>query len=277
MRRRLLLGAGAALAAAGAAGAAAHDPLAAFNALAPRDAGAHRIVAGLAYGEGPRRTLDLYAPKARRAPLATIVFFYGGGWSSGRREDYAFAATALAARGYLVAVPDYRLVPEVRFPAFLQDGAAAVRWTAANAARYGGDPRRIVLIGHSAGAYIAVMLALDQDYLRAAGADPRAIAGAAGLSGPYDFYPFDVEASRAAFGQAPDPVLTQPVHFARADAPPLLLIAGDADVIVRPRNTLSLAARLRALGAPVETRLYAGADHAATLVSWAPPLRGRTP
>jgi acetyl esterase/lipase len=250
-------------------------PLTAFNTLAPHDGGAHRVVTSAAYGQGPRRTLDLYAPAEKNAPV--IVFFYGGSWSGGKKSDYSFAADALASCGFMVAVPDYRLVPAVRYPAFLQDGAAAIAWVRANAARHGGDPDRIVLAGHSAGAYIAVMLALDRDYLAKANVPDTAIKGAGGISGPYDFYPFDVKASIDAFGQAPDPQATQPITYARADAPPLLLVYGDKDTTVKPRNTLALAAKLGALGASVEAKAYPGLDHVTPMLAMSVPFRGKAP
>jgi acetyl esterase/lipase len=139
------------------------SPLHTFNALVPKDGAAALVAKDQAFASGPRRKLDLYAPKRRSADarLPVIVFFYGGSWSSGDKKGYGFAGRALAAQGFLVAIPDYRLVPEVRFPGFIEDGAAAVRWVRANAARFGGDPDRIVLAGHSAGAYNAAMLSFD--------------------------------------------------------------------------------------------------------------------
>lgn len=248
-------------------------PLSAFNTLLPHDGGVRKVASDEAYGEGPRRRLDVFSPGATNAPV--IVFFYGGGWNAGKKSDYGFAADALASCGFVTVLPDYRLVPEVRFPGFLEDAAAAVRWTHDNAARFGGDPDRIVLAGHSAGAYIAAMLALDQRYLARAGAPISAIKGMAGISGPYDFYPFDVKASIDAFGQAPDPAMTQPVSFARKDAPPLLLLHGDKDTTVKPRNTISLSEKLRALGARVETKFYPGVTHVPPLLALSPALRGK--
>jgi acetyl esterase/lipase len=248
-------------------------PLRAFNTLVPHDGGVRKVASDAAYGEGSRRRLDVFSNGAANAPV--IVFFYGGGWNTGDKGDYAFAADALASCGFLTVLPDYRLVPEVRFPGFLEDAAAAVRWTHDNAARFGGDPSRIVLAGHSAGAYIAVMLALDQRYLATAGAPMGAIKGVAGISGPYDFYPFDVKASIDAFGAAPDPASTQPVTFVRKDAPPFLLLHGDKDTTVRPRNTISLAAKLRAAGAPVETKFYPGVTHIPPMLALSTALRGK--
>src|SRR3546814_8631076 len=95
---------------------------------------------------------------------------------------------AFAAQGFVVAVPDYRLVPKVRFPAFVEDSAAAVKWVRAHIARFGGDPDRIVLAGHSAGAYNAAMLAVDPQWL---GPDRAAVKGWATLAGPYEFLPLD--------------------------------------------------------------------------------------
>lgn len=248
-----------------------------FNTLAPRDQGARRVLRDQAYGAGARQRLDIYAPAATEAPAPVIVFIYGGSWASGAKDDYAFLGAAFAAQGFVTVIPDYRLVPGVRFPAFIEDCAAAMRWASDHVAAYGGDPNRIVLVGHSAGAYNAVMLALDAHYLADAGVDAARVRGVAGLAGPYDFFPFDVDATRNAFGQAPDPQLTQPVHFARADAPPLLLLWGDADTTVGPRNLANLEQAVRAAGGAVETRIYPGVDHAGIMLALSRPLRGRAP
>lgn len=256
-----------------AAGAAACTPLQLFDTLAPRDDRPARVRRTVRFGPGARQAFDITTPKgAKDAPV--VVFFYGGGWDSGRRQDYEFAAAAFAAQGFVCAVPDYRLVPEVRFPTFVEDCAAAVAAVQTRAAEFGGDPARIVLAGHSAGAYNALMLALDARFLSNAGATIR---GAAGLAGPYDFLPFDVRASIEAFGQFPDPSQTQPITFARADAPPTLLLTGLDDTTVRPRNTEALAKKLAELGAPVEAKKYPGITHAEILIALAPPLRTRAP
>jgi acetyl esterase/lipase len=219
----------------------------------------------------------VYAPVERQGAQPVIVFIYGGSWRSGDKDDYEFLGTALASRGFVTVLPDYRLVPEVRFPGFVEDCASAARWVEDHVAEYGGDPRRVVLAGHSAGAYNAIMLALVGDYLRNAGVDASAIRGAVGLAGPYDFIPFDVDATRDAFGQAPDPVLTQPVHFARGDAPPLLLLWGADDDTVGPRNLESLARVQRAAGGAVETKIYEDVDHVDILLALSRPFRGRAP
>lgn len=249
--------------------------LQAFNALAPKDGAGERIAAGLAYGDHPRHRLDLYAPRERHGPAPVVVFFYGGSWRSGDRGEYAFVGRALAANGFVVAIPDYRLVPEARFPAFLEDCAAAVRWTQTNIAAHGGDGARVALMGHSAGAYNAIMLALSQRWLDEADANP--VRGAVGLSGPYDFLPLDVPATRAAFGDAPQLELTQPVRFARGDAAPLFLAWGADDDLVGRRNIESLTRAQREAGGPVEAKIYPELDHAGTLLALSVPFRGRAP
>ena len=257
--------------------AAACSPLSLFNSLAPRDP-ARIGPFGVRYGDGPRRRLDLYAPAnpgGRRWPL--LVFFYGGAWNSGRREDYGWVGQALASRGFVTAIPDHRLVPEVRFPGFVEDGAAAVAAARRLAARHGGDPDRILLAGHSSGAYIAAMLALEPRWLRAARVDPATVRAFAGLSGPYDFYPFDVAASIEAFGQAPDPRMTQPVNLDLSQAPPAFLGHGARDETVQLRNSRSLHRALATAGRAVELKVYETLDHKDVALSLSRPFRGKAP
>lgn len=243
--------------------------------LVPKDRGARSVARGLPYGDHPRQRLDLYAPRAAGAnKLPVILFFYGGSWSSGSAATYAFVGHALAAQGFLAVVADYRLVPEVRFPAFIEDGAAAVAWVRGHAARFGADPDRIVLMGHSAGAHIAAMLALDARWLAH---DRSTIRALIGLAGPYDFLPFRSSATRAAFGGEADPTRTQPIAFASADAPPTLLLHGSADRSVSPENSRTLARRLRQTGAEAELILYPEIAHVSILAAIAMPLRRRTP
>jgi len=238
-------------------------------------AGATKVAAAVAFGKHAQ-ALDVWRrgpADPARAPV--IVFFYGGGWTDGTRGEYGWAGRALASQGFVVVVPDYRKVPEVRFPAFVEDGADAVRWTRDNIARFGGDPDRIAVVGHSAGAYTVAMLALDRQWLAKAGA-PGSIKAAVGLSGPYDFYPF-TGAAIAAMGDWPRPAETQPTTYARADAPPMLLVTGTADTIVRPANARNLAARLTSLGASIELKEYPGQGHADIVMALSLPFRGKSP
>lgn len=241
--------------------------------------GTRKVANGVPYGTHGQR-LDVWAPAGSRAAGAkrpVLIWWYGGGWVKGDRAAYAFAGRAFAQAGYLVVVADYRKVPQVRFPAFLEDGAEAVAWTRDNAARFGGDPARIALAGHSAGAYTAIMLALDPRWLRAQNVDPHVVKAAVGLSGPYDFYPFEKKRAIDAMSAWPRPEETQPIHFARGDAPPLLLVTSSEDVTVRPRNAIGLAARLRQLGAPVELKQYGGLGHEDVVMALAKPFRGKAP
>ncbi len=256
--------------------AAACTPLGALNGLnrlTPGDGGVRRIVDGAAYGSDARQKVDVWAPRHSKGPLPVIIFFYGGSWNSGLRDGYAFAARALAARGFVVVVPDYRLVPQVRWPAFVEDGAAAVRWTTASIAAHGGDPARIAVMGHSAGAHIAMLLTLDRKW----GVADR-IKATVGLAGPYDFLPFTAGgAADAALGNATDLADTQPVHFARKDAPPLLLLHGDKDTTVLPRNSQRLANAVGDLGGHAEVKLYPGVTHVGILLGLSKPFRGKAP
>jgi len=249
----------------------------AFNAVAGRDPAGTLAAASLAYGDHPRQTLDVYRPVGAAQPRPVLLFIYGGSWSSGRRQDYAFVGSALAALGYVAVIADYRLTPDFVYPAFVDDGARALRWIGESIGPFGGDARRLAVIGHSAGAYNAAMLALDRKRLRSNGVDPALIRAFAGLSGPYDFYPWDSGVSRAAFGAWPDPRETQPVHLVRLGAPPAFLATGDADATVRPSNTRALAARLRAAGVSVDERIYPGVDHAGTVTSLSVLRRGAAP
>jgi acetyl esterase/lipase len=259
--------------------AAACSPLGLLNTLGPRDRSAGRVARDIAYGADPRQRLDIYAPDRSTGSTETwpvVVFFYGGGWDSGSKTVYGWAAQALAARGFVVALPDYRIVPEALFPAFIEDAAAATAKAAEVAGRYGGDPGRLAVAGHSAGAHLAMMIALDRRYMAAVGR-PGLIKAAAGLAGPYDFLPFDVPESRNAFGRVPDPTLTQPVTFVRADAPPLWLGHGTEDVVVHDDDTIILNDRMRAVGGRSEAKLYPGLNHADLIATFSPLFRKKAP
>lgn len=223
------------------------------------------------YGDDPAQQVFVY-PNRGAKPLPVLVFFHGGSWVRGDPADYGFIARNFAAEGYIVVLAGYRLGPVGRFPAMVEDSAAAVAWVHANIAARGGDPDRILLIGHSAGAYNAAMVALDQQWLARYGLGSGTIKGVVGLAGPYDFLPFDDQDSRNAFGHWPRPGETQPVSFARKDAPPMLLVTGAEDTVVRPRNTVSLAHTLTEAGAPTEPLVLGGIGHAEILLTLARPF-----
>ncbi len=236
------------------------------------------VASGVSFGPQPRQKLDIWAPvTASDKPRDVVIFFYGGSWNSGDRELYGFAGRALAERGYIVVIPDYRLVPEVRYPGFVEDGAAAVTWVQREIARFGGNPNRIHLTGHSAGAHIAALLTLDSRWLHQSGAPANSIRSFAGLAGPYDFLPFTSDASKAAFGQMPDPKPSQPITYARGDAAPMLLLTGSADTTVKPRNSKALAAAQTRARAQAQAMLYEGLGHSDIVMALARPFRDKAP
>lgn len=232
-------------------------------------------------GGNSRQTLDVYQPTdpaVAASPRPVVVFFYGGAWQEGSRGDYLFVAEALTQRGYVVVVPEYRVYPEVKYPEFLHDGAAAVAWAANNADRYGGDRSRIFLMGHSAGAHIAAMLALDATYLDAQKVPRTSINGLIGLAGPYDFLPLTEPNVIALFASAPNLALTQPIYYVSAAAasttPPVLLMHGTDDKRVKPKNSINFARELRAVGVKVELDLLPGLNHTDVIAKFTRLLRG---
>ena len=228
------------------------------------------LVAKTSYGAHPDQKLRIYAPAAAKQPLPVLVFVHGGSWRWGDPDDYNFVARSLAPEGFLVVLAGYRLGEDGRYPAMLEDTASAIAHAARLAPRYGGDSTRMVIAGHSAGAYNVVQTALEEKWLADA---PGRIRGVVGLAGPYDFFPFDSEATIASFGSVEAGAASQPVNHARSDAVPMLLIHGERDTLVKPRNTRALSSALREVGAPVETLFYEEFDHNAPLVSLASPWR----
>ena len=225
------------------------------------------------YGPLAVQQIEVIVPAGpSERPRPVVLFIHGGGWNSGAPGDYRFVGRTLAREGYVVVLSGYRLGSEGRYPAMLEDSAQAVAWVRDHAAKYGGDPEQVFLMGHSAGAYNAVMITLERQWLGRVGVPDGFIKGVIGLSGPYDFYPFTSDSARQAFGHVADPASTQPIHFVRADAPPLLLITGDADVTVKPRNAEALARVFTALGRPNRPVVLAGVDHSGTIMKLAAPF-----
>lgn len=253
------------------AGCSPADPL---NWLAPT--GGLDVEQSIAYGEGARRTLDVYRPRGGEK-LSVIVFFYGGSWQGGSKESYRFVAAALASRGHVVIVPDYRVYPEVKYPAFLEDAAQAVRWAKHNAPRYGGDPDRLFLMGHSAGGYIALTLGTDGRWLRAEGLDARNdVAGLIGVAGPYDFLPLTDGTLKVIFGGDNRPE-TQPISYVAGGEAPALLVTGSSDDSVNPRNASRLAAAFAEKGSDARVIIYPRVSHLSILGAFAFPLRFLAP
>jgi acetyl esterase/lipase len=252
------------------------SPLKVLNAFTPSDTFSR--TSDLAYGPDPRNKLDIYTPKDAAPDAPVVVFFYGGSWISGSRGDYAFVGEALASRGIVAVLADYRLYPQVHYRELLQDSAQAVGWTHAHIRQYGGDPGKLYVMGHSAGAYNAAMLALDPKWLAAAGTTPSIIKGWIGLAGPYDFLPIDDPEVKPVFYFPNSPPDSQPINHVSAASPPALLIASADDTEVNPqRNTGGMASRLRAQGVSVREVYFSRTSHRTLVGALARPLRSLAP
>jgi acetyl esterase/lipase len=227
----------------------------------------------LAYGADARQKLDVFVPQSVKPNGKVVVFFYGGGWRTGSKADYRFVAQALTSHGFITVLPDYRLFPQVTFPAFVEDGAAAVRWTRDNIAKFGGDTNQIYLFGHSVGAHTAMLLTLDEHYLKAVGLEPKLIRATIGISGPYDSQPSPRD--RPIFGRATnDPTFLpqiEPIKFASSNTPPMLLAHGLSDKIVSPTNTINFVTQLRQRGNDVEYIGYTNCGHGSVIICIAWP------
>lgn len=199
--------------------------------------------------------LDIFLPQGHRHHIPVIVFFYGGRWASGTKEEYAFVAKNFTEHGFAVVIPDYRKYPSVKFPAFVEDGAKAISWVYNHIEDYGGDKRSLFVVGHSAGAHIGALLASDRRYnVR------NKIQGFAGLAGPYDFTPHDPDLVDI-FGPPDYYDRMQVPTFIDGHEPPMLLLWGKDDTTVEYYNLDRLATKIKSAGGWVETKIYPGIDH----------------
>jgi acetyl esterase/lipase len=257
---------------------AACAPSATLNALTPRST--HSVTNAVAYGALPRQKLDVYKPAQAAAAggYPVVVFFYGGSWNSGERANYAFVGEALASRGVLTLVADYRVYPEVRYPDFLTDSALALAYGLKQAEALGGNPQRVFVMGHSAGAYNAAMLALDARWLKAAGHAPTELAGFIGLAGPYDFLPMTNVTTQPVFFHPNYPEGSQPVSYVDASSPRSFIGAAKKDSLVDPqRNSVALAGQLQTAGVPTSLKLYDRVNHVTLAAALSAPLRWLAP
>lgn len=255
-------------------GLSACSPLGALNAVT--SSSTYTKSSGIAYGGDQRQMLDVYTPRDKAGLMPVVVFFYGGSWNSGKRQDYAFVGSALSSRGIVAVVADYRLYPQVRYPAFVEDSAAAVAWTLKNIARFGGDPQHVFLMGHSSGAYNAAMVALDRRWLANLGTSPARISGWIGLAGPYDFLPVQNKDVRPVFFYPDSPPDSQPIHHVTHEAPPALLLAASEDTVVNPkRNTGGMADKLRANNVAVKEVYYPKPSHATLIATLVWPFQSQ--
>ena len=231
------------------------------------------VSAEIAYGSHEKQRLDIYRPVWMEGPLPTILFFYGGSWKRGSREKYAFVGNALAQQGFVVVVPDYRLYPEVQFPVFVHDGAQAIAWITENIEKYGGLNKNIHLMGHSAGAHIAALLVLDDEYLRKFKLANDTLGRWVGLSGPYAFYPSKIHSVKDVFAGALEN-RARPIARVGLGAPDALLIHGGQDTAVSPENSVALAERMNEIGNRAFALTYEGIGHGMTVASLTFPFTG---
>ena len=168
--------------------------------------------------------LDVYYPTGI-TKFPTVVWFHGGGLTSGQRE----IPVELKEKGFAVVAVDYRLHPKVKSPAYFEDAAAAVAWTIQNISHYGGAPDQVFVSGHSAGGYLAAMIGLDKRWLAAHNIDADTLAGLIPYSGQTVTH-FTIRAERGIDRTQPIVDELAPLYHVRKRAPPMLLITGDRDL-----------------------------------------------
>jgi acetyl esterase/lipase len=246
-------------------------PLPVFNALMIKDPGAKLIARNIAYGENPRQRYNLFAPEqGNNFPL--LIFVQGGAWQFADKEGYDFVGHAFASKGYLTAVIDYRLVPEVQYPAFVDDTAKAVAHMRAEAVKHGGDPTRVYLVGHSAGAYNIIQAMLNPAFA----AEMQNVKAAAGMAGPYKFVPLTDPRAIKAFSNFLPVEDTQPEAFLKPDQPPILLIHGSDDTEVLPASSEYFYKEIKKVTSRVEQRIYPNTNHVSILGDLSRPFRYRS-
>lgn len=236
-----------------------------------------RVENDISFGPDNRHQLDMYLPENVTRDTPLIVFWYGGSWKWGSRSRYEFVGYSLASKGFAVAVADYRLFPEVRFPDFNYDAARAVVWLQNNRKRFGLGQGAAHLMGHSAGAHIAVLVALDPKYLAKWGSSPKEIASVIGLAGPYGMHPSKVSFIADVFPTTDHEDEARPVTFAHSDGPPMLLLHGAGDGLVAPKNSVQMADLQTAAGSKAQARVYETIGHKEIIVALAPPFQGLAP
>jgi acetyl esterase/lipase len=251
-------------------------PIETLNTFIPDDG--YHLYANIAYGNLSRQKLDVYKPighidnNKQKTPV--IIFYYGGSWDSGNKSDYKFVAEAFTSKGFLTVVPDYRVYPEVKFPAFMADPAKAAKWVKNNIQDFGGDSGRVFLAGHSAGAHIAVMLSLNGEYLEREHLKPNDFRGTLGLAGPYDFLPLKSDRLKEIFGPEDQRWKSQPIEYVTGNNQPMLLLVGLKDSTVWTRNTFNLAAKIKSKGGEVDVVEFPTYGHIDMAAKLAKPFRG---
>jgi acetyl esterase/lipase len=218
--------------------------------------------------ESERQRLDVYAPRDARS-LPVVLFFFGGGWRSGDKNLFEHLGRAFAVRNIVAVVANYRLTPDVKFPAHAEDCAAAVGWTASNAEKFGGDAGKIFLAGHSAGAHLVALIAADEHYLKNELTGGATIRGVVFMSGIADLRSHVLttelttkEMVEEAFG-ASDAELSvaSPMMHLHEGMPPFLVIVAENDPAGLREQARLLTEGLRSKDVPVSFLNIKGRDH----------------
>ena len=228
------------------------------------------VTKNVAYHPDLAPRLDVYQP-ATGTGHPVVIYVYGGSWRSGNKELYAPAAQRLLPSGFVLVIPDYTLFPQAGYPRQTEEIAAAIAWTLEHIQDFGGDPRRVVLVAQSAGAQIAGLALLEPRWLAAYGHSAADVRGFVGISGAYDFRavlayhsasPRAYNMMNQILGGADNAERASPLNYVTAQAPPTLLIHGDADTTVPISVGLDFHHRLQAAGVPSEFVTFPGAGHA---------------
>lgn len=239
---------------AAAATLAACAPVSILNGITPSSSFAK--TKNVSYGDAKYEVLDVYRSEKPKADAPVLVFIHGGSWDSGSKNIYKFLAEGFTRSGYDIVVPNYRLYPEAKFPNFLHDNAKAVAHTQKTF-----PGRKIVLIGHSAGAYNVLMLGLRDEYLAGAGVDRcAAIAGIVGLATPTGVVPLESARLIEIF---PDKFTGEDavLNNVTGPAPALFLGHGEKDTTVYPISSTTLAEKVVARGGKATAEVYPGQNH----------------
>ncbi len=248
------------------------SPVKLLNSVIPTDG--YDLKEDIAYGELARQKLDIYIPKETSTQKMPIVlFYYGGGWDSGKKTDYLFAAEAFTSKGYVTVIPDYRVFPEVKFPEFMQDPVSAAKWVKTHINEYGGDSDNVFIVGHSAGAHIGMMMNINTQYLQTVDLSPNDFNAFVGLAGPYDFLPLVSQRLKDIFGPKQSRWRSQPINFVIGDNQPILLMVGLKDNTVWPRNTFNLAKAIEGKKGSVQVIEFANYSHVDMVAKMAKPFR----
>ena len=229
----------------------------------------------LSYGNELRQNLNVFSLKNQTKLAPVVVFFYGGSWTSGSKDDYRFIGEAFASKGIVTVIPDYRLYPQVKFPEFVNDGAKSLTWVRDNIEEYGGNSKEVYVMGHSAGAHIAAMLSYDNHFLKKQKIKQSFIEGFIGISGPYDFLPFANPLNKKIFAPEKEFKKSQPINYVKRQSPRTLLIHGIHDKTVGIHNSRNLAKKLRANNVPVQTEFLDNLNHVQAIAKFSKLLRGK--